>query len=165
MPSVRIPKEFNNGIYFLTFTVKKWYYLFDRKYRWNIIADSLKYCRQHKGLKIYGFVFMLNHIHLIVSSPDVSGFVRDFKKFTSKEFHKNISKTEPNVLKLFMGENGKYEFWEKTNMPKYLEAEKFFLQKLNYIHENPVRKTYVLKPEDWYWSSANPLCEILPDEM
>ncbi len=101
MPSVKIHKEFNAGAYFLTFSVKNLYYFFDRNYRWNTLADSLKYCQKEKQLKIHAFVFMLNHIHLIVSSSDVSGFVCDFKKFTSKEFRKNIESTEPNVLKLF----------------------------------------------------------------
>ncbi len=66
---------------------------------------------------------MLNHIHLIASSPDMIAFVRDFKKFTSKEIQKNIIATEPNVLKLFEMENGRFEFWEKTNMPKMIKGE------------------------------------------
>ena len=63
--------------------------------------DSLRYCRKNKGLKIYHWVFMLNHIHLIAKSEDMIGFVRDFKTFTSKELKKNILATEPNILKLF----------------------------------------------------------------
>jgi REP element-mobilizing transposase RayT len=165
MPSVKIHKEFNAGVHFLTFSVKNLYYFFDRHYRWNILADSLKYCQKEKQLKIHAFVFMLNHIHLIINSPDVSGFVCDFKKFTSKEFHRNIESTEPNVLKLFLDTDGKYEFWEKTNMPKIIETEKFYLQKENYIHDNPIKKNYVTEPEHWYWSSANPRCEIKIDEI
>ena len=80
MPSKQIDKDLNDQIYFLTFTVNHWYYIFDRYNRWDIIEDSLNYCIKKKGLKIYGYVFMLNHIHLIVEAPDVSGFVRDFKK-------------------------------------------------------------------------------------
>jgi len=53
---------------------------------------------------------MLNHIHLIVSSSDMIAFVRDFKKFTSKEIQKNIIATEPNILKLFQVGENKYEF-------------------------------------------------------
>ncbi|TLD42297.1 MAG: transposase [Candidatus Jettenia ecosi] len=85
MPSVRISKEYISGIYYLTFTVRNWYYLFDRHHRFEILADSLTYCQKHKGLTLYAYVFMLNHIHLIVSAPDMIAFVRDFKKFTSKE--------------------------------------------------------------------------------
>lgn len=99
---------------------------------------------------------MLNHIHLLYSSTDASGLIRDFKKFTSKELKKNIHDTEPNLFKLFHDENGKFQLWQETNMPILIESEKVFMQKLIYIHNNPVKKNYVLKPEYWYWSSANP---------
>lgn len=86
MPSKKINKEFNDSMYYLTFTVWRWYYMFDRYNRWEILADSLKYCIENKGLKLIAFVFMLNHVHLIVFSTDITGFVRDFKRFTTKEF-------------------------------------------------------------------------------
>ena len=102
MPSNRINKEWKSGIYFLTFTIKRWYYIFDRHDRWEIVLDSLKYCQENKGLRIYHYVFMLNHIHLIVGSDDMIAFVRDFKKFTSKKLKINIADAEPNILKLFV---------------------------------------------------------------
>ncbi|MBU1090100.1 transposase [Patescibacteria group bacterium] len=155
MPSPRIPKEYASATYFLTFTIKNWYYIFDRHNRFQILADSLTYCQKYKQLKIHAYVFMLNHIHLVISSPDVIGFVRDFKKFTSKEMQKNIIAFEPNVLKLFESLKGGYEFWQPSNMPKIIESEDFFNQKVEYIHYDPVRKQYVKNPEDWIWSSAN----------
>jgi len=177
MPSIRINKELNEGTYFLTFTVKNWYYILDRHYRWNIIANSLKYFQKNKGLKLYGFVFMINHLHLITFSKNTIEFVRDFKKFVAREVLKNIRQTEPNALKLFLKKqqvqvgdteptaNAEpiYEFWNKTNMPELIISEKFFLQKMNYIHENPLKRNYVMKTEDWYWSSANKNCELKTD--
>ena len=140
MPSLRINKNNNTATYFVTFTVIHWYYLFDRHNRWDIVANSLQYCKEQKQLKLYSFVFMLNHLHLLFSSPDAAGFVRDFKKFTSKELKKNIQATEPNILKLFLNENGIYQFWHTTNMPILIESEKVALQKMSYIQNNPVRK-------------------------
>ena len=154
MPSVRIKRELNQGIYFLTFTVKRWYYLFDRYNRWEILLNSLRYCQAQKGLKIYSWVFMLNHIHLIIGGDDVAGIVRDFKKHTSKELKKNILVAEANILKLFE-EEGKYQFWQSGNMPERIESEKFYWQKVNYIEQNPVKKRYVEAPENWIYSSAN----------
>jgi putative transposase len=156
MPSVRISKELASGIYYLTFTVRNWYYIFDRHNRFQILADSLKYCQKNKGVKIYAYVFMINHLHLIASGYDMIGFVRDFKKHTSKEMQNNIIATEPGVLRLFDLGDGKYEFWSRTNMPKMIESEEYIIQKINYVHANPVRRQYVKKPEDWMWSSANP---------
>lgn len=162
MPSIRINKALNSQTYFITFTVRNWYYVFDRHSRWNILSNSLQYCQKEKGLQIYAFVFMLNHIHILASSPDMSGFVCDFKKFTSKQMEQNILQTEPGILTLFTEDNV-YNFWGKTNMPKLVETEGYFNQKLNYIHNNPVKKNYVTMPEHWYWSSANKLCEIKVD--
>lgn len=165
MPSVRIDKNFRSEIYFLTFTIKNWYYIFDRNNRFQILSDSIQYCQRHKGLKVLSYVFMLNHLHLIVISPDMIGFVRDFKCHVSREIQKNIIATEPNILKLFSIGNKKYEFWKKTNMPKLIETIPFLEQKMNYIHENPVRKQYVSTPEHWVWSSANPKSVIQVDNL
>ncbi len=165
MPSVRILKEFKEGTYFFTLTVKNWYYIFDRYYRWHILANSLKFFQENKSLKIYGFVFMINHIHLIAHSPDAIAFIRDFKKFTTKEILKNIKNTEPRVLKLFETGRNTYAFWEKTNMPEIVETENFFFQKLKYIHGNPIKREYVMVDKDWYWSSANSDCELKIDDV
>lgn len=154
MPSIRVASNLNNEMYFVTLTVRNWYYILDRHHRFAILADSLKYCQKEKGLKVYGYVFMLNHIHLIVQSVDVGGFLRDFKRFTAREIMKNITATEPGLLHLFESDQKHYEFWEKTNMPILIETHKFFHQKLDYIHDNPVVKEYVSTPEYWYWSSA-----------
>lgn len=165
MPSVRINKNQNSAIYFLTITVKNWYYILDRYHRWNIIADSLNFFQKNRDLKIYGFVFMTNHIHLLISSSDTISFVRDFKKFTTKEIIANIKKNEPSILKLFVDEKNKVQLWKKTNMPELVKSEKFFNQKVNYIHNNPLKRVYVTRPEHWYWSSANSDCELKVDNI
>lgn len=165
MGSIRIHKELNNQTYFITLVVKRWYYLFDRHNRFFILLDSLNYLVEDKRIEVYSWVFMLNHIHLILSSNDVSGSIRDFKKFTSKKMKKNIIDCEPNILKLFQTEKG-FNFWMKTNMPILIESEKFYLQKKRYIEENPVKKYYVLDPSHWYFSSAcEPrLIKLSPEE-
>lgn len=165
MPSIRVSKELNSGTYFFTVTVRYWYYVLDRYNRWDIITNSLKFFQKNRGLKIYGFALMINHIHLIIFSDNVISFICDFKKFTAREILKNIKQFEPDILKLFIKKNGICEFWSKTNMPEIIESENFLLQKMNYIHENPVKRDYVLNPEDWYWSSANPLCELKADNL
>jgi len=160
MPSRRVATDLNAGTYYLTLTIQRWYYLFDRYNRWQILADSLRYCQQNKGLELNGYVFMLNHIHLIITSADIAGFLRDFKRFTSVKFKENLETTEPCVLQLFVDDKGKYQFWQKTNAPKKIENPKFYRQKLNYIHQNPVRKGYVADSEHWLWSSANPVSPL-----
>ncbi|MEI7510685.1 MAG: transposase [Candidatus Peregrinibacteria bacterium] len=160
MPSIRISKQEKDALYFITCTVQNWYYLFDRHNRFHILEESLQYCQKNKEVKVYAYVFMLNHIHLIVSSPDTSRFLCDFKKYTSRELMKNILATEPNVASLFPEQNGKHKIWQETNFPKLIETEDFFLQKKQYIEENPIRKEYVSNPKHWIYSSANPFSPI-----
>ncbi len=107
MPSIRIPKDAAEGFYYLTFTVRNWYYVFDRHNRFDILGNALSFCKENKGLKLYAFVLMLNHMHAVVSSHDAIGFVRDFKSHTSKELLTNIVATEPHALKLFELEGGR----------------------------------------------------------
>ena len=163
MPRLFVRNADKAGCYFITLTVSHWYYIFDRHNRWQILADSVRYCQKNKGIKVYSYVFMLNHLHMIVQGDDVSGFLRDFKSFTAQAILKNIGQYEPTILKLFQTEQGQ-NFWKEGNHPVLLESEKFFTQKLHYIHDNPVRKGYVSEVHHWKWSSAHPNSEIVIDE-
>ena len=154
MPSVRIVKQLKDQIYFVTFTVHNWYYLFDRHNRFEILEDSFVFCQKNKGLQIHAFVFMLNHLHFIGSAPDMIAVIRDMKTFLAKALKKNLGATEPTILKLFE-KDGFYHFWKETNFPKMIESANFLRQKIEYIESNPVRKQYVRYPEDWRWSSAS----------
>ena len=98
---------------------------------------------------------------MIIKSPNSANFLRDFKKYTSKELVKNIKQYEPNILKLFKNDEGGYSFWKMDNQPKIIDTEKFFDQKRDYIHNNPVIKGYVENPKHWKWSSANPNSTII----
>ena len=86
---VRNPEE----IHFITFTIIDWVDVFIRPAYKQLIIDSLIYCQQNKGLEIYAFCLMTNHLHLLVSAkhpirlPDI---VRDFKKHTNKQLIKLV---------------------------------------------------------------------------
>ena len=79
---------------------------------------------------------------------------------TSKEIKKNIIETEPHILKLF-DKSGTYHFWQKTNMPEVIRSVDFYLAKARYVEQNPVRKRYVNRAEDWVYSSANKESAVL----
>jgi len=88
--------------------------------------------------------------------------MRDFKRHTSGEISSLLkSKQNEEALGLFkeralnIGKEQNYKIWQNGFHPIGLESEHFFLQKLNYLHENPVRKGYVVKPEYWFYSSAS----------
>ena len=93
--------------YYLTFQIVFWIDIFSRKVYRDIIIESLRHCQQHKGLGVFAYVIMSNHVHLLVRAENgnLSDIVRDFKKFTSKEIIKAIENgTESRkewMLKLF----------------------------------------------------------------
>ena len=123
--------------HFVTFTVVNWVDVFSRKIHKDLIVDSLNYCVQNKGLVIFGYVIMTNHIHLIIQSEkdDLSGLIRDFKKFTSKALIKQIlSKNESRrnwMLNLFHestlshSRNESYQVWKYGNHAEEIYSDKF----------------------------------------
>ena len=123
-------------------------------------------CRKEKGMKLCGFVFMTNHLHLIISAADKNiklwEIIRDFKKFTAQKIIQIMQKEENrrwilDVMKaagIKNNANTQYQFWIQDDGAEEIQSENFFLQKLNYIHLNPVRAEIVTDACDYAWSSA-----------
>src|SRR3972149_7425107 len=117
---------------------------------------------------------MTNHIHLIANSinEDLSNTVRDLKKFTSRSIIEQIEKgiesrreclpaeasAQAGMLDRFMfvaqrhSKNKKYQLWTHENHAVHLYSHKFMREKLEYLHNNPVRAGIVEKPEDYFYS-------------
>jgi REP element-mobilizing transposase RayT len=119
---------------------------------------------QQKELHLHGYVIMPNHAHYILSVDEkinLSDVMRDFKRHTSKAIT-DLLKNEKRqgILREFyqmadFDDRGNiYKVLQEGFHPITIESEKFFLEKLAYIHENPVRKGFIEKPEYWKYSSA-----------
>jgi len=155
-------------VYFVTDTVVDWVDIFSRPTYKHIITDSLKYCQEQKGLLIYAWVLMTNHLHMIVGSTGenkVSDIMRDFKKFTSKEIIRTLKSDIQESRRIWMlnrfeyaGRNDKkitnYRFWQEGNDAQEIFLQDYFNQKLEYLHQNPVKAEIVNNPEDYRYSSA-----------
>jgi putative transposase len=91
-------------IHFITFAVVEWVDVFTRKEYRDILLDSIRYCQKEKGLKLYGWCIMSNHIHLLARARDenLSEVLRDFKKYTSKQITKAIEQSEKESRKDWM---------------------------------------------------------------
>jgi len=157
------------AIYYLTSTIVGWIDVFSRKVYRDIVIDSFKYCIKHKGLHLHAYVIMSNHVHLIVSVDEgftISDFVRDFKKYTAKQIlddmiNNNTESRRQWILHQFgyyasrHARNEKYQVWDHDNHFIELSSPKLTQQKIDYIHENPVRAGLVYRPEDYVYSSAS----------
>ena len=161
--------KFHNpdGIYFVTFTTVAWVDIFTKISYFDIIVDSLRYCQKNKGLIIHAWCIMTNHIHLIISrngENELSGIVRDFKKFTSSKIIKNIKEEKDGrrnwLLWIFKSagirnpNNRDYQLWQQNSHPEELISNNFTDQKLDYIHNNIMKTGIVANPEDYLYCSA-----------
>tara|TARA_R110002072_G_scaffold281684_1_gene444340 strand:+ start:1744 stop:2340 length:597 start_codon:yes stop_codon:yes gene_type:complete len=152
--------------HFITATVVDWIDVFTNKSYKDVVIDSLNYCIKRRGMILYGYVIMSNHVHLIMQSKDgkLSDLIRDFKKFTATTILKEIN-TKPESRREWMLErfkkatktharNKNYQFWRYGNHAEEIYSEKFLWSKLDYIHLNPVRAGIVEKASHYLYSSA-----------
>ena len=151
-----------NGVYFITSTIVEWIPVFTCKEYFDIIIKSLKFCRESKNLKIYAFVILENHVHLVVSAENISNIIRDLKKYTARKLIDKAIDDDKNWLlnkfefyKKKHKSNSKYQVWQEGVHPQLIENEDILRQKIEYIHNNPVLRGYVAKPEYWMYSSAS----------
>ncbi len=158
--------EFQDRAHFLTFTVVDWVDLFSRKEYRDTLLESMEYCRRAKGLKVWGYIILTNHMHCIWQSSEhnLSDIIRDFKRHTSHEMLKTIHSQQESradwMLKRFEFaaksncRSSLYQLWENNNHAEVIMTDAFFRQKLGYMHENPVKAGWVENPSDWLYSSA-----------
>jgi putative transposase len=156
-----------NWPYFVTFTVERWIDVYTRDLYKNIFVDSLNYCIEHKRLIVHAWVLMTNHAHLLIDSTDVpiEFMVRDFKRHTSKATFKaigdNIQESRGWMTYFFERAghgncmNKHFQFWQNGYHPIHCWKKELILQKIKYIHQNPVRAGFVSYDYEWKYGSAS----------
>ncbi len=159
-----MPQRFKvyDGAYphFITITVTDWLPIFNRDDYFRIIADSLTYCSQSKGLIVHGYVLMPNHFHLTASQDEgrISDVIRDMKGYTSRLLAPKLQ-ADGRILWLdaFREADPRraiIKVWQDEFHPEQVHTQPFFRQKLEYMHNNPVRAGFVEDPCAWKYSSA-----------
>jgi REP element-mobilizing transposase RayT len=162
--------KFNNpnSLYFVSFAVVYWIDVLTNNEYKNKVLEALKYSQVNKGMEIMAWCIMNNHVHIIFRS--INGIkpetlLGDLKRFTSKEIVKAIRENPKESRREYLLEHfskaaekssnvKQYQFWRHDNKPIELWSNKVIAQKINYIHQNPVKKGLVFKAEDYVYSSA-----------
>jgi len=162
--------KFHNpeGLYFVSFAVVEWLDVFTQNMYKDILVESLSFCQQNKGMEIAAWCIMTNHVHLIFRG--IKGYrpellLGDFKRFTSKAIIKAIKENPQKSRKEFLlnqfrkvanetSNVKRYQFWQHDNKPIELWSNAVIQEKIDYIHQNPVEKGLVFRPEDYLYSSA-----------
>lgn len=157
-----MPSQYPNT-WFFTATINSWQNLLFPDHRKEIILNALKYLVEQKKIKVHGYVIMPNHIHLIITlmqqPTDFSQFQLSLLRFTSKMIIKDMKKAgkEKELLSYKSTQSDRrIHIWERR--PKWIAVinRPIYLQKLRYIHLNPLQKKWHLveAPELYPWSSA-----------
>ena len=144
---------------FFTATNLNWKKLLESDKYKLIVIDSLRFLVEKERIKLFSFVIMWNHMHLIWQIQkflDPKSVQRDFLKYTAQKIKADLKKNDPLFLEDFRvdAKDRKYQFWERNPLSKQLWNHGIFLQKLNYIHNNPVKAGICLLPEEYLYSSA-----------
>jgi putative transposase len=142
---------------FFTATIQEWKHLLkEEKYK-NIIVDALRFLVKENKVTINAFVIMSNHLHIIWQSKgnnSIQKVQNSFIKHTSKEFKKQLEKDDKLKTYEVNAIDRKYNFWQRDSLNIELFTSSVFNQKLNYIHNNPVKAGLCNLPEEYDFSSA-----------
>ena len=155
------------GLYFVSFAVVYWIDVFVREEYFQVLINSLDYCRNQKGMEIYCYCLMPSHVHLIFRAQENNpgDILRDFKRHTSMQIQAVVESNNRESRRdwiLWMMEKAgkansnvsKRQFWQQHNKPIELWTPEVINQKVDYIHMNPVVSGFVAEPEHWKFSSA-----------
>ena len=125
------------------------------------MLDALVWRQQHKGVKLYGYVILENHLHCILQADDLRNQIHDLKAYTAQAIVRYLMDNQATrVLQqlAFYKKPHKvdaaYQVWEEGSHPQWLQNEAMLRQKLDYIHHNPVKRGYVDEAAHWRYSGA-----------
>ncbi len=159
----------SQACHFLTFNTVDWVDIFIRPVYKQIIVHSLNYFIDNKGLNVYAWCLMSNHLHLLLQARDncvVAEIEKEYKLFTTKKILEDID-TEPEIRKKWMMEHfenfgnvfgllKKFHVWQTCSNPVFIDLNKreTLLEHIDHIHYNPVRDRIVDSAPDYLYSSA-----------
>ncbi len=146
--------------HFITLTVLHWIPVFTRPDTVNILLDSLRFLSKD-GLQVYAWVVLENHCHFVVQSEALDHDIARFKSWTAKSLIQYLA--DRNVRQILdqlafykkaHKDDRAYQFWQEGVHPELIQGEDMMRQKIEYIHQNPVKRGYVDEAVHWRYSSA-----------
>ena len=147
--------------HFLTATINNWPPVFTRPETMDIVLESWRFLQADSGFGLFGYVILENHVHLVARSQDLGKDIKRFKSYTAKAILAYLRDCKADrllrLLEICKRKHKKesiYQIWEEGSHPQIIENESVLIQKLDYIHQNPVMRGYVDLAEHWRYSSA-----------
>jgi REP element-mobilizing transposase RayT len=147
--------------HFMTSTTVAWLPVFSQPDFAEVIFDSWRFLQHERDIDILAFVVMENHLHWIATGPKLAKRVGEFKSFTATTIIKRMKEKglktilqELKFYKLRHKVDQTHQLWQEGSHPQIIESDAMMLQKIEYIHNNPLRRGYVDDPTHWRYSSA-----------
>jgi REP-associated tyrosine transposase len=128
-------------LHFITFSCYRRQPLLGTAQARRVFEQTLERVRRWYGFYVTGYVVMPEHVHLLVSEPERSSLA------VSVQMLKQI------VAQKLRSRAGAFPFWQTRYYDFNVWTAKKRIEKLRYMHRNPVKRGLVAKPEDWAWSS------------
>jgi putative transposase len=151
-----------NEVYFWTSTIFQWKHLLKPDKYKLILINSLINLTERKKIKVYGFVIMPNHIHLLWEMTEMNGRempYASFQKHTAHAIQCDLKVNHPYTLRDFkVDENERhYRFWQRDPLAIPILSREMAEQKLEYIHLNPLQSHWNLCETqiEYYYSSGS----------
>ncbi|MEX0719961.1 MAG: transposase [Balneolaceae bacterium] len=152
----------NHYPYFITSSIIEGYSLFADPMIAEILLTSLDYMQQEKGVDVFAYVLMHNHIHLIAEHEELQDNLKKMKSFTARSIIDYLKKTNKKrwlnklrIHKLSHHADNEFQVWQEGLHPKQVFNQQMMLQKIEYIHFNPVKAGFVSSPLHWRYSSVH----------
>lgn len=139
--------------HFVTFSCYRRQPFFHNSRTYDLFPSCLERMRRRFRLRVYGYVVMPEHVHLLLSEPEqctLADAIHFLKLSFTKRLRSHVSaqKTGANP-----GHESPGSFWQKRYYDRNVRDNEEFIHALKYIHQNPVKRGLVEKAEDWPWSS------------
>ncbi|HUT89119.1 MAG TPA: transposase [Thermoguttaceae bacterium] len=146
---------------FLTCTIVGWLPVFTRPERFQIVCDSWRWFCDRQRLKVFAYAIVENHLHLIASGRQLAKDMGMFKSYTARQIVDFLRAAGGRkLLSQFKWEKAAHktdracQVWQEGSHPEEIQSEEMTWEKIQYIHDNPVARSYVDDPLHWRHSSA-----------
>lgn len=153
--------------YFISSTLLEELPLFSKPSIAKVLLEQLSYLQQQQEVQVFAYVVMSNHFHAIVQGNDLSEKLRLNKAWSARRILDTLQRDGHTrwlqQLKRKKHGHKKYrthQVWQEGFHPIQLFSHQMILQKIEYIHYNPVKAGYVDDPADWRCSSARNYCGL-----
>jgi REP element-mobilizing transposase RayT len=147
--------------HFMTCTIVAWLPVFATPKFADIVFNSWRFLQAEREIDIIAYVVLENHLHWIAVGPELGKRVNEFKSFTARRIIDSMQQMKYETLlqelaffKKREKHDQEYQLWQQGSHPQVIEDEKVMIQKIEYIHNNPVKRGYVADPVHWRYSSA-----------